>query len=150
MLLLLEICVRWFWLCKVLMICSLSLSAEYQHGQQYLMLRSLQESMSCLPLSKVRKHRTSSNYQRAHRLPHLSSKAQFEDNLSLLLQMVCKIELLIEFQNNLKHENYSDSKIDVMDAGCFCSAAAPILKVCLVSFVTYVCFHGDRALSKRT
>ena len=56
--------------------------------------------------------------------------------------MVCKIELLIEFQNNLKHENYSDSKIDVWDAGCFCSAAAPILKVCLVSVVTNMYMHS--------
>ena len=57
--------------------------------------------------------------------------------------MVCKIELLLnEFHNNLKHENYSDSKIDVWDAGCFCSAAVPILKVCLVSVVTNKYMHS--------
>ena len=66
--------------------------------------------------------------------------------------MVCKIELLIEFQNNLKHENYSDSKIDVWDAGWFLFSSCPNFEKMFIkrrSLKAYI-FMGIGHCLKRT
>ena len=66
--------------------------------------------------------------------------------------MVCKIELLIEFQNNLKHENYIDLIVDARDADCFLFNSCPNFEKMFIkrrSLKAYI-FMGIGHCLKRT